>query len=150
MTETIRKPKSVLRDWVTHLTLQMQGTLLCAMRGPDGANKHDPAKALIRGLRAVITVNARKLGPNNSFAGDGSGIATPEEVTAFFKSTDHYVYHWFNHFMHAAEVIGYMHPDERIAVFWRAVYLRACDDMHVNPETKEQMCHRLRADGDGE
>jgi hypothetical protein len=139
--------KCVLKSWVKQLTLQMQGTLLCAMRGPDGSAKNDPAKKLVRAFRAVLTHNALPLGPNNSFAGDGSGVPAPGDVHEFFASIDQYQHHWYMHFMHAAEIVGYCHPDQRIKNFWKDFYERCCWDAHVNPETKEQMLERLKGDG---
>jgi hypothetical protein len=145
-----RKPKSVLRHWVHELTLQMQGTLVCAIRGPDGVHKHDPCKPLVRALRAVILNNARRLGPNNSFAGDGSGVCEQREVDLFFESVDQYPHHWRAHFLHAAEVVGYMHPDKEIRDFWLRTYTMMVMDMHLHCESRQEMLHRLRGDGDGE
>lgn len=139
--------KCVLKDWVLDLKLQMQGTLLCAMRGPDGSAKNDPAKALVRAFRAVITNNALPLGPKNTFAGDGTGVADKEDVEAFFASIDQYQHHWYNHFFHAAEIVGYCHPDPVVAKFWLNFYYRCCHDAHLNPETKEQLVNRLKGDG---
>jgi hypothetical protein len=139
--------KSVLRDWVLDLTLQMQGTLLCAMRGPDGLPKEGPYKEFVRAFRAVLTNNALPLGPKNTFAGDGSGLVTTEYVDHFFKSIDQYPLHWYLHFIHAAEIVGYFHPDKKIAKFWLDFYYRACSNLHLNPETKETMSQRLRGNG---
>lgn len=140
--------KCVLKDWVMDLTLQMQGTLLCAMRGPDGSPKNDPAKTLVRAFRAVLTNNAKPLGPKNVFAGDGSGVCTQAEVDAYFATIDQYQHHWYNHFFHAAEIIGYYHPDPVIAGFWLTFYERCCEEEHLNPETKEQLARRLRGNGE--
>tara|TARA_B100000508_G_scaffold45511_1_gene35545 strand:- start:5134 stop:5571 length:438 start_codon:yes stop_codon:yes gene_type:complete len=140
--------KSVLKDWVHDLTIQMQGTLLCAMRGPDGMPKDDSAKALVRAFRAVLTNNALPLGPKNTFAGDGTGVTSQEDVENFFKSIDQYPHHWYNHFFHAAEIIGYYHSDKNIQEFWLNFYYQCCDDAHLNPETKDQLAERLSGDGD--
>lgn len=145
-----RQPLSVLRHWVHELTLQQQGTLICAIRGPDGVHKNDPCKPLVRAYRAIVMNNARKLGPNNSFAGDGSGVCEAREIDAFFESTDQYPWHWKMHFIHAAEIVGYMHPDPEIAKFWLGIYTMMVTDLHLHCESKEEMLHRLRADGDGE
>lgn len=139
--------KCVLKEWVHDLTLQMQGTLLCAMRGPDGLPKEGAHKEIVRAFRAVLTNNAKSLGPDNTFAGDGSGTTSQEAVEAFFVSTDEQPHHWRMHLIHAAEIVGYFHPDERVANFWRHFYIKACMDMHVDPETKEKLSTRLCGDG---
>lgn len=46
--------ESVLQDWVHDLTFQMQALLLTAMRGPDGCNKHNSAKEVVRYLRGSV------------------------------------------------------------------------------------------------
>lgn len=139
--------KCVLRDWVLSLNLQMQGTLICAMRGPDNLPKECSAKKLIRAFRAVLTNNALPLGPKNTFAGDGSEIADQEDVDGFFSSIDEYPHHWHLHFVHAVEIIGYFHPDATVANLWLKFYLRSCRDFHMNPETKEQLAFRSCGNG---
>lgn len=147
MNNEVRESKSVLKSWVLDLTLQQQGTLLCAIRGPDGVHKHDPVKKLVRAFRAVVMNNAKKLGPENSFAGDGSGLCSPHEVDVFFESIDQYPHHFALHFLHAAEIVGYMHPDPVIARFWLGFYTMMVMDLHLHVESKEEMLYRLRGDG---
>lgn len=143
----IRVFSSLLKPWVTELTLQLQGTLVVATRGPDHLPKEDVAKDLVRAYRATILNNARALGPENTFQRDGSGIPPTEAVRLFLKSTDHLNYHWLQHFKLGAEVVGYLHPNPRIRDFWIGFYNKLCDDGHHNPETKEQMLARLKNDG---
>lgn len=145
-----RQPKSVLKPWVSDLTLQMQGTLLTAVRGPDNEEKHSPTKQVVRALRAVILNNAKTLGLDDVFMGDGSGEPTSEQADAFFASWDQCPLHWLFHFLHAAEIVGYCHPNPRIRDFWLAFYRRAVDALHLEPESKETMLKRLRHDGNQE
>jgi hypothetical protein len=84
---------SLLRPWVATLTLQAQGGLLSAMRGPDGVHKDGPAKALARALRATVVHNAKDVGPDDVFMGDGTGVCAPEEVDLFFQGVDVYPLH---------------------------------------------------------
>lgn len=70
---------SILRPWVETLTLQQQGTLLCAIRGPDGEAKEAATKSVIRALRACVLKNARNLSNSDNsdkFLGDGSGVTS--------------------------------------------------------------------------
>lgn len=143
----MRQPKFVLRDWVANLTIQMQGTLLTAVRGPDNVHKHDPSKKLVRVFRCVIMHNALPFGPKNSFAGDGSQLLDQPMIDEFFDSIDQYPHHWLMHFMHCAEIVGYTHPDVGVANSWRGFYLQLASDLHVTPETKDEMSKRLAGDG---
>jgi hypothetical protein len=49
--------------------------------------------------------------------------------------------------MHAAEILGYKHPEPTIAAWWYMAYNRIVRDAHLNPETQAQMDKRL---GDSE
>lgn len=139
---------SVLRSWVTErLTLQMQGTILTAIRGPDNEAKESPSKPVVRAYRCVVLKNARNFEPGDTFMGDGSGTITPEACRAFFKNHDQSPHHWIMHMIHSAEIVGYFHPNPEVARHWLGFYHKACDDLHMNPETKEQLTQRLGADG---
>ena len=138
---------SILRPWVSTLTIQAQGTLMGALRGPDGVHKNGPAKALVRALRATIVNNAKDLGPDDVFMGDGTGVCREEEVDVFFDSVDVHPHHWYLHFLHAAAIVGYTHPNEEIRKFWDAVSARAAEDLHLSPEPRDAMLERLRRDG---
>lgn len=45
--------------------------------------------------------------------------------------------------MHAAEIIGYKHPDQFIGNWWLEFYLMIVNDAHLFPETHSQMDERL-------
>ncbi len=138
---------SVLKPWVTALPLQMQGSLVCALRGPDAVPKSDPAKALVRALRATIVNNAKGPGPDDVFMGDGTGICRQQELELFFDGVDQYQQHWYLHLMHAAEIVGYLHPNHEVRRFWKDFYERAVDKLHLSPEPPDAMLARLRKDG---
>ena len=138
---------SLLKPWVTALTIQAQGTLVSALRGPDGANKNGHAKALVRAFRATVVNNAKEPGPDDVYMGDGTGVCKQDEVEFFFEGVDQYQHHWYLHFIHAAEIVGYMHPNDEIREFWVGFYQRAVDDLHLSPEHMDVMLARLRRDG---
>jgi hypothetical protein len=62
----------------------------------------------------------------------------------FEKGFGQYNSHFVLHLIHAAEIIGYKHPDENIKKIWQEFYLNMCKAMHLNPETKKQMDNRLK------
>lgn len=135
---------SILKPWVTELGLRHQGALVSMIRGCDSIPKEDPAKALIRNLRAVL------LEPH---CGDPAKCASFIEVVppsvllgrmqTFLGSFDHYPVHFLLHLLQAVEIIGYKH---RKGHQWASFYRTLCKKMHVNPETEEQLDHRLHAD----
>lgn len=51
------------------------------------------------------------------------------------------------HLMHAAEIVGYKHPDPKIRAWWDSLYLKLVRDMHLAPETEQELDYRL---GDSE
>jgi hypothetical protein len=52
-------------------------------------------------------------------------------------------HHYQLHFMHAVEIVGYKHPDPIIRMFWNRLYLRLVHDLHLWPETEDQLDSRL-------
>lgn len=142
--------ESVLHDWVTTLTFQMQALLLTAMRGPDENNKYNAAKAIIRYLRGVVIKPAGewKGGNDNDFMWGAWGDFKMYANT-FWLDHDEYPHHFIMHLVHCAEVIGYKHPDSKIAGFWLEFYGEACHAFHMNPETEGQLDIRLNDFGYG-
>jgi len=149
--------KSVLQDWVMCMPLRAQGTLLTGIRGCDLAPKNplciDPRYGCStgedtpeRGLTAFLRYCV--MNP-----------ADPREVDipgAFFQSKPpenwkpsqfgHYPQHWYSHLMHCFEVVGYHHPAPDIRIDAYKIYCRFVSNLHLNPETGEQMWDRLVED----
>jgi hypothetical protein len=138
--------RSVLQDWVMELPLREQGTLLTGIRGCDSAPKRleidTPERRLVAFLRYCV------MNP-----------AVPDEVNiphAFFQSTPpkywrasefgHYPQHWYSHLMHCFEVVAYRSPDCRLGRLAMEIYQRLVKNLHLNPESSEQMIERLSVD----
>ena len=133
------KYQNVLQYWVIeNCSLMMQGTLISAIRGCDGVIKEDISKKFTRAIRNVVLNNACLNLPNFI-----TFDVTEEDIKIFLKQPDHYPVHWLMHFIHATEVIAWMHNDISIRTWWMDLYLRLCDMLHLNPETKEQFYKRL-------
>lgn len=64
-------------------------------------------------------------------------------ATAYVAALDEVPHHFQLHLMHAAEIVGYKHPDAEIRAWWRGFYLRLAHDLHLWPETAEQLDSRL-------
>lgn len=153
--------KSVFQEWTSALPMMQQTVLLTAVRGPDGLPKYGPCKYLLRWFRRCILLSAmdkRALTTpyeNNggSFTGPSITIKPGQEndweelmeplIAGYLQSLDAIPHHFQLHFMHAAEILGYKHPDTRIREWWCALYLRLVKDMHLYPESEQQMDERL-------
>jgi len=157
-----RTGRPVVQAWVEELTFMQQTVLLTAVRGPDGVTKYHPVKNLLRWYRRCLLISAMDgavlttpgeagggsfTGP--SYTGNENLVATWEDImhseviSEVLRKVDELPHHFYMHLVHAIEIMGYKHSDDRIRSFWLSVYLRFCKDMHVNPETVEQMDHRL-------
>lgn len=136
---------SVLQDWVMELPLRMQGTLLTGIRGCDLTPKY-PLDSMERKL--VGWIRWCVMNP-----------ADPREVDAeagcFFISVcpivkpsalGHYPWHWISHIVHCLEVIGYKHPDRRIAELAIGLYCKFVHSFHMNVETEFQFERRMAED----
>lgn len=154
----------VTQEWVHHLPFMQQTVLLTAVRGPDGIAKYHTCKYLLRWYRRCILLSALDgcaittpygLG-GGSFTGPSLGYVAiePREkidwrpdmdalVSQYLQTVDELPHHYQMHFMHAAEIVGYKHPDVEIRAWWRATYVRLIHDMHVWPETEDELDHRL-------
>lgn len=159
---TTRAPRSVIQDWVNDLPMMQQTVLLTAARGPDGLPKYHATKWLLRWYRRCILLSAldgMTIG-NPWFQGGGSftgpsadrdrigrggtwQLQMDERVTEYLRALDEVPHHFQLHLMHAIEILGYKHPDEDIRLWWNSVYIRLVRDMHLWPETKDQLDHRL-------
>jgi hypothetical protein len=151
---------TVLQAWVSKLPMMQQTVLLTAIRGPDGLPKYGAIKMLLRWYRRCVLLSAldgrvltNPIEPNGgSFTGpslDGEDELDCWEdrmqvhVNQYLRDLDAIPHHFQLHFMHAAEIVGYKHPDHRVRCFWCDVYQRLVHDMHVWPETEEQLDARL-------
>lgn len=152
--------RSVLQEWVSGISMMQQTVLLTAIRGPDGLPKYNAIKMLLRWFRRCVLLSALEgrvletpLDPSGgSFT--GPSLSADDEldpwedrmqvhVHEYIRSLDGIPHHFQMHFMHAAEILGYKHPDAIIAMFWNRLYLRLVNDMHLWPETEIQMDERL-------
>lgn len=145
---------SVLQPWVEKLTFMQQSVLITAVRGPDGIPKDHIVKVLLRWYRRCILYCAfgRKIITNPYTKGGGSftGPCTTSlknAIDGYLRSVDEVPHHFQLHFMHAAEILGYKHPNKEIAKRWFDFYCKIVNDAHLSIETKEQMEYRL---GDSE
>ena len=159
--------RAVTQPWTNALTMMQQTVLLTAVRGPDGLPKYGPAKYLLRWFRRCILLSAMDgrvltdpyddnggsfTGPSLDFVAPALRPQFPWEagmdriVGEYLRELDAIPHHFQLHFLHAAEIVGYKHPDHRIRAWWRSAYERLVHDMHLWPETEEQLDRRLGDD----
>lgn len=155
----------VTQEWTHGLKLMQQTVLLTAIRGPDGVAKYHPSKYMLRWYRRCVLLGAldqnvftNPYDPRDgSFTGPsyGEGTSLPHDwhvpmqgvFNRYLQSLDELPHHFQLHFMHAAEIVGYKHPDALIRSWWNYVYRELANDMHLEPESEEAMDFRL---GDSE
>jgi hypothetical protein len=153
---------SVLQEWVMKLPMMQQSVLLSAMRGPDGVSKHHPSKGLCKWFRRCIVISAfDKRALDNPYDKNGGSYTGPsilepdngdweEPMNAvakeFMGSQDNLPQHYYLHMLHAFEIVGYKHSDERIRRWWNQVYQRLAHDMHFHGETEAELDARLNDD----
>lgn len=148
-----------MQEWTEDISMMQQTVLISAVRGPDGIVKYSDVKNLIRWFRRCVLISATDgevltnpyslsggsfTGPSYS-GGTKGGWEYPmcRVVDGYIRSLDAIPHHFQLHLMHAIEIIGYKHPDDRIRAWWYSVYLRLVADMHLSPETEETLDHRL-------
>ncbi len=155
---------TVAQPWINGLTLMQQTVLLTAIRGPDGVPKYGPTKMLLRWYRRCILLSAMDQTVLTSPTEHGGGSFTgpsfdalygsdwyapmDEIVGQYLRELDAIPHHFQLHLLHAIEIVGYKHPDRRIRRWWFFTYERLVHDMHLWPETEEQLDRRLGDDRD--
>lgn len=120
------------------LPFRMQSVLLAALRGYDHAPKDEPSKLISRSIRSLVLNNAD---PSNTFI--TQDIPSSETTSKFLWDIDAYPLHFVCHTMHAIEIIGYKHPEEKIRTWYRDYYWKLAKAFHLNYETEEQLDIRL-------
>ncbi|MEM6579273.1 MAG: hypothetical protein AAF678_12355 [Pseudomonadota bacterium] len=153
----------VTQAWTHQIPLMQQTVLLTAIRGPDGVAKYHQSKFLLRWLRRCVLLGALDhnvfTSPGErgggSFTGPSFALEACGEweqsmmsvVDRYLQSLDELPHHFQMHFMHAAEIIGYKHPDDRIRLWWHSLYVELVRDLHLSIETEAELDFRL---GDSE
>ncbi|WP_249938092.1 hypothetical protein [Variovorax sp. 3P27G3] len=155
------QPGPVTQAWVHAIPMMQQSVLLAAIRGPDGQPKYGGgAKMLLRWYRRCVLLSAMdgKVLANpideNGGSFTGPSLNGHDElehwtdrmqlhVNDYMRQVDMLPHHYQMHFMHAAEIVGYKHPNHEIRHFWHRVYLRLVLDFHLWPETEAQLDDRL-------
>jgi hypothetical protein len=157
--------KCVLQDWVLELPFMQQSVLISSIRGADGVIKDHPSKNLMRWLRRCVLLSAfDKRVLDNPYEEGGGSYTGPSYLTEkkltddplykwedmmdvvvkdFMKSQDSLPLHFYLHVIHASSILGYHHSNERIRNWWNKTYNRLCHDMHLHPETQEELDNRL-------
>jgi hypothetical protein len=138
--------------------MMQQTVLITAIRGPDGIAKYDGVKSLLRWYRRCVLLSAmdgRAL--TNPYETNGGSFTGPSMTCCredwetgmeciasdYVKSLDALPHHFQMHLMHAVEIVGYHHPDERIRTWFNRLYRRLTNDMHLHEETISEMDERL-------
>lgn len=156
----------MFQPWVESLTLMQQSVLITAVRGPDTLPKYHVSKYLLRWYRRCLLLSAfdrcaltDPYDPRGgTFLGPVEGTSLEEVASRYLESVDEIPLHFHLHFVHAAEILGYKHPDLTIRKWWYSFYVAAARDMHLLPESEGELDRRLGDDlsdwqllgGDGE
>lgn len=132
------------------LPLREQGTLLTAVRGCDDEPKQWTSRGVAEspGRRLTAFIRWCFMNPADVREVDIPGAFFQSRPPSPFKPSEfgHLPQHWYSHAMHALEVIGYRHPNENTAEHAQYLYRHMVHNMHLNPETREQMIERLSED----
>lgn len=145
---------NVLQQWVIERSLMQQSVLITAVRGADTLNKYHVSKYLIRWYRRAVLISAFDRcvleDPHDqrggSFMGPVGGTSVDEVASAYLRSIDEVPLHFHMHLVHAAEIIGYKHPNATIREWWQRFYLAAVRDLHLSPESELELDARLGDD----
>ena len=153
---------NVMHPWVEQLSLMQQSVLIAAVRAPDGMRKDHPVKVIMRWYRRCILLSALDgailadpyvpgggsfTGPFTARHAADMGIDHFDQVReVYLRYIDDMPHHFQLHMMHAAEILGYKHPDDPIRAWWQLFYRMIVNDAHLHPESETSMDTRLSDD----
>jgi len=125
----------VLQEWMAELPWKQQSVILSSLRGPDNV-RPGSVKVVNRWLRGITQNNA------DSSTDYMKDLPHPS-IEDLLSDLEYCTLHYYCHLMHAIEIIGYNCPEKKTAEIARKYYFAMTDDLHLNPETKEQLNLRL-------
>ena len=147
----------VTQDWLDEIPMMQQSP-----SGPRTAVSSTPIKMILRWFRRCVLLSAMdaRVLPDPVSLGGGSftgpsiresdfdfdagwKAGMDELVSAYIKDLDAVPHHFQMHLLHAVEILGYKHPDLQIRAWWRGVYERLVNDLHLHPESEKEMDARL-------
>ena len=142
---------NVIQEWISSLSLMQQTVLITAVRGADTLPKHHVSKYLLRWYRRCVLISAFDRcvleDPHDPrggvFLGPICRDNLEELASEYFAAVDEVPHHFHLHLVHAAEVLGYKHPDETTRLWWRNFYFASAAEMHLEPESEVVMDARL-------
>ncbi len=141
---------SVLQEWVSHLPLREQGTLLTAVRGCDLEPKQWTSTGIAVSQGRLLTAYIRWcfMVPADPREVKVRGAFMQDRPPKPFKPAEfgHLPQHWYAHVMHALQVVGHRHPQVAIAEKCQELYRAMAENLHLNPERTEQFMNRLSED----
>jgi len=141
----------VLQDWVERLSLMQQTVLITAVRGADTLAKQHVSKEILRWYRRCILISAfdrcaltDPYDPRGGiFLGPILALSLDELASSYLRSVDEVPHHFHMHLLHAAEILGYKHPDQNVRHWWNMFYEAGVRDLHLHPETESELDERL-------
>lgn len=126
----------VLRDWMAELPWKQQSVIISSLRGPDTGPRPASVKTITRWLRGITQNNA------DSSTDYMKDLPFPP-IEKFQRDLEYCTMHYYCHLMHALEIIGYNHPEEKTKDIALGYYAAMVEFQHLNPETKEELNKRL-------
>jgi len=140
-----------MQKWVESVTLMQQTVLVTAIRGADTLPKDHLSKYLLRWYRRCVLVSAFDRctldDPHDprggSFMGPIGEPSLDQLASTYLRSVDELPFHFHMHLVHAAEIVGYKHPNPKTRDWWHSFYLAAVRDMHLHPESESDLDSRL-------
>jgi len=127
----------VLQDWMGRLSWKQQSVIISSLRGTDTGSCQQ-IKKINKWMRGITQNNADTSSPYMQ----EEKLPLLEDIEKEFEFCS---VHYIIHFLQGLEIIGYNHPDTKIADIAKNYYYGLAQEvLNLNPETKGQLEERLR------
>lgn len=127
------------------LPLRHQGVLVSAIRGCDEGPKR-PYDSSHRELSSYLRFVVLNPADEREVGVPGAFISPNEPFDWKASDFGHLPQHWYAHIMHAYEIVGYKHPNRKIASGGMLIYCQLVENLHLHIETEAEMDQRLTED----
>jgi len=126
----------VLQKWMGEIPLKQQSVLLSSLRGPDNAYLPN-IKKVTKWIRSIAQKNAD---PSREYM----RTETLPKFEELERELNFCTVHYAVHLMWALEIIGYGHPDKKLAIIASDYYKELSTQLfYLQPETRKQLNKRL-------
>lgn len=129
----------ILHGWILTLPLQMQFTLLLAIRQFDLADSCDSSRIIIHEYRKLILKEFNPTTPVEELNSETQDRDFRKAILKWINDLNKYNLNFINAIMQSSAIIGYKHPEVKIRRKWFDIYTKIAQRLNIHIETENDL-----------